>query len=205
MPCWGGAYQRYNLNFCNLQVNAPAVIPSEVVGVVRGSEKPSIFVPANDPSSCQWFYVDVPALARAAGLPENTIYIEDINENINPSNPYPIPKDANTLIRSSVMPQDHLNYTFTWYAFASLDTPNFGCTCNPLLKRLVCCYCIHNHSLFIYALISVYIVHDYSKNGRSSSSNCHVCLPFCGPIYRPAVPLWYFPGQLGNNQINLIS
>ena len=189
MPCSGGAYQRYNLNFCNLQVNAPAVIPSEVVGVVRGSEKPSIFVPANDPSSCQWFYVDVPALAHAAGLPENTIYIEDINENVNPSNPYPIPKDANTLIRSSVMPQDHLNYTFTWYAFASLDTPNFGCTCNPLLKRLVCCYCVHNHSLFIYALISVYIVHDCSKNGRGSSSNCHVCLPFCGPIYRPGVPV----------------
>lgn len=153
MPCSGGAYQRYNLSFCNLQVNAPAVIPSEVVGVVRGSEKPSIFVPANDPSSCQWFYVDVPALACAAGLPENTIYIEDVNENVNPSNPYPIPKDANTLIRSSVMPQDHLNYTFTWYAFASLDTPNFGCTCNPLLKGLVCCYCIHNHSLFIYALM----------------------------------------------------
>ncbi|XP_050257346.1 surfeit locus protein 1 [Quercus robur] len=106
----------------NIEVNAPAVIPSEVVGVVRGSEKPSIFVPANDPSSCQWFYVDVPALAHAAGLPENTVYIEDINENINPSNPYPIPKDANTLIRSSVMPQDHLNYTFTWYSLSAAVT-----------------------------------------------------------------------------------
>uniref|UniRef100_A0A2N9EE75 SURF1-like protein n=1 Tax=Fagus sylvatica TaxID=28930 RepID=A0A2N9EE75_FAGSY len=103
----------------NIEVNIPAVIPTEVVGVVRGSEQPSIFVPANDPSSCQWFYVDVPAIARAAGLPENTIYIEEINENVNPSNPYPVPKDVNTLIRSSVMPQDHLNYTLTWYAFAS--------------------------------------------------------------------------------------
>lgn len=100
----------------DLQDQAPAVAPVEVVGVIRGSEKPSIFVPANDPSSCQWFYVDVPAIARASGLPENTIYIEDINENVNPSNPYPVPKDVNTLIRSSVMPQDHLNYTLTWYA-----------------------------------------------------------------------------------------
>ncbi|XP_042963757.1 surfeit locus protein 1-like isoform X1 [Carya illinoinensis] len=105
-----------------VEVNVPAVNPTEVVGVVRGSEKPSIFVPANDPSSCQWFYVDVPAIARATGLPENTVYIEDINENVNPSNPYPLPKDVNTLIRSSVMPQDHLNYTLTWYSLSAAVT-----------------------------------------------------------------------------------
>ncbi|KAL5751191.1 hypothetical protein ACOSP7_025794 [Xanthoceras sorbifolium] len=100
----------------------PAVASVEVVGVVRGSEKPSIFVPANDPSSHQWFYVDIPAIARASGLPESTVYIEDINENINPSNPYPVPKDINTLIRSSVMPQDHLNYTLTWYSLSAAVT-----------------------------------------------------------------------------------
>ncbi|XAR49491.1 hypothetical protein NMG60_11032716 [Bertholletia excelsa] len=99
-----------------------AVTPIEVLGVVRGSEKPSIFVPENDPSSSQWFYVDVSAIARACGLPENTIYVEDINENVNPSNPYPIPKDANTLIHSSVMPQDHLNYTLTWYSLSAAVT-----------------------------------------------------------------------------------
>lgn len=101
---------------CNLQDQIPAVTPVEVVGVVRGSEKPSIFVPENDPSSGQWFYVDVPSIARACELPENTIYVEDINENISSGCPYPVPKDVNTLIRSSVMPQDHLNYTLTWYA-----------------------------------------------------------------------------------------
>ncbi|XP_059455713.1 surfeit locus protein 1 [Corylus avellana] len=106
----------------NVEVNIPAVIPTEVVGVIRGSEKPSIFVPANDPSSFQWFYIDVPAIARAAGLPEDTIYIEDINENVNPSNPYPVPKDVNTLVRSSVMPQDHLNYTLTWYSLSAAVT-----------------------------------------------------------------------------------
>ncbi|XP_052181690.1 surfeit locus protein 1 [Diospyros lotus] len=98
------------------------VTPVEIVGVVRGSEKPSIFVPANDPSSSQWFYVDVPAIARACQLPENTIYIEDINENMNPSNRYPVPKDVSTLIHSSVMPQDHLNYTLTWYSLSAAVT-----------------------------------------------------------------------------------
>ncbi|KAK2982680.1 hypothetical protein RJ640_010846 [Escallonia rubra] len=94
-------------------LEVPEVTPVEVAGVVRGSEKPSIFVPANDPSSNQWFYVDVAAIARACGLPEDTVYLEDINDKHNPSNPYPVPKDVNTLIRSSVMPQDHLNYTLT--------------------------------------------------------------------------------------------
>ncbi|XP_021292492.1 surfeit locus protein 1 [Herrania umbratica] len=101
---------------------APAIFSIEIIGVVRGSEKPSIFVPANDPNSRQWFYVDVPAIAVASGLPEDTLLIEDINENVNPSNPYPVPKDVNTLIRSSVMPQDHLNYTLTWYSLSAAVT-----------------------------------------------------------------------------------
>ncbi|WOK94663.1 surfeit locus protein 1 [Canna indica] len=94
-------------------------VPTRAVGVIRGSEKPSIFVPENDPSTGQWFYVDVPMIARACGLPENTVYIEDINENVSASNPYPIPKDVTTLIRYSVMPQDHLNYTLTWYSLSA--------------------------------------------------------------------------------------
>ncbi|XP_021742237.1 surfeit locus protein 1-like [Chenopodium quinoa] len=101
---------------------APSVTHVEVIGVIRGSEKPSIFVPENDPASGQWFFVDVPAIANASGLPQNTVYIEDINDNVSASNPYPIPKDASTLIRSSVMPQDHLNYTLTWYSLSAAVT-----------------------------------------------------------------------------------
>lgn len=101
-----------------MQQSEEAIAPSvKVVGVIRGSEKPSIFVPENNPQSGQWFYVDVSAMKRECGLPEKCIYIEDINENIKASNPYPLPKDVNTLIRHSVMPQDHLNYTITWYVF----------------------------------------------------------------------------------------
>lgn len=105
-----------------IEDHVQVVSPVEVIGIVRGSEKPSIFVPPNEPSSNQWFYVDIPAIACTCGLPEDTIYIEDINENVNPSNPYPLPKDVNTLIRSSVMPQDHLNYTFTWYSLSAAVT-----------------------------------------------------------------------------------
>ncbi|GAV73422.1 SURF1 domain-containing protein, partial [Cephalotus follicularis] len=101
---------------------APAITPVQVVGVVRGSENPSIFVPANDPSSTQWFFLNIPGIAPVLGLPENTLYIEDIIENVNPSNPYPLSKDVNILIRNSVMPQDHLNYTLTWYSLYAAVT-----------------------------------------------------------------------------------
>ncbi|XP_073024216.1 surfeit locus protein 1-like [Primulina eburnea] len=105
-----------------LEEHDAAVITVEVVGVIRGSEKPSIFVPPNDPGNSQWFYVDVPAIAQACGLSEKTIYVEAINDNIKASSPYPVPKDANALIHSSVMPQDHLNYTVTWYSLSAAVT-----------------------------------------------------------------------------------
>lgn len=124
-----------------MQADEPAMAPVRVKGVIRGSEKPSIFVPANDPNSSQWFYVDVPVIARACGLPGNTIYIEDINDDVGATNPYPIPKDVNTLIHYSVMPQNHLNYTITWYAICF--TVIMTCTCFYLLV-------IHFIYVFIY-------------------------------------------------------
>ncbi|ONK76290.1 uncharacterized protein A4U43_C03F26060 [Asparagus officinalis] len=102
--------------------NEPNIPPVRVIGVARESEKPSIFVPENDPKTGQWFYVDVPMIARACGLPEDTLYIEDINENASATNPYPVPKDVNTLIQFSVMPQDHRNYTITWYSLSAAVT-----------------------------------------------------------------------------------
>ncbi|KAL6645637.1 hypothetical protein ACP70R_017245 [Stipagrostis hirtigluma subsp. patula] len=104
------------------EIEKPGKPPVRVIGVIRGSEKPSIFVPANEPRTGQWFYVDVPMIARACGLPENTVYIEDINEDVSATNPYPVTKDVNTLIRHSVMPQDHLKYTFTWYTLSAAVT-----------------------------------------------------------------------------------
>lgn len=100
----------------------PVMAPVRVIGVIRGSEKPSIFVPANDPNNGQWFYVDIPMIARACGLPENTIYVEDVTDDASATNPYPVPKDVNTLIRQSVMPQDHVNYAITWYSLSAAVT-----------------------------------------------------------------------------------
>eukprot|EP00252_Welwitschia_mirabilis_P006617 TRINITY_DN17506_c0_g2_i1.p1 TRINITY_DN17506_c0_g2~~TRINITY_DN17506_c0_g2_i1.p1 ORF type:complete len:342 (+),score=45.15 TRINITY_DN17506_c0_g2_i1:189-1214(+) len=94
----------------------------KVVGVIRGSEHPTIFMPPNDPESGQWFHVDIPAMTQTAGLPENTVYVEEIESQHSPSNPYPVPKDVKTFVRYSVMPQDHLNYALTWYSLSAATT-----------------------------------------------------------------------------------
>ncbi|XP_042442584.1 surfeit locus protein 1-like [Zingiber officinale] len=101
-----------------LKVEEDILHPTRVVGVIRGSEDPNIFVPENDPSSGQWFYVNIPMIARSCALTENTLYIQDINEDFSATNPYPFPKDVNKLFRYSVMPQDHLNYTLTWHSLS---------------------------------------------------------------------------------------
>jgi hypothetical protein len=62
------------LNTSILHVHAIQVV--RVEGIVRASEPRGSFVPDNDPAAGQWFWVDVPALAKAAGLPPETPLIE---------------------------------------------------------------------------------------------------------------------------------
>lgn len=45
-------------------------------GVTRVSEPRSSFVPDNNPGKGEWYWVDVPALAQAAGLPPETQLVE---------------------------------------------------------------------------------------------------------------------------------
>lgn len=82
----------------------------EVVGMVRKSEIPDIFVLPNDPSSGKWFFVDVPALAQAMGLGEDTIYVEKTNKDMHESRLYPVPRDDEDLIRSKGVPMDNYFY-----------------------------------------------------------------------------------------------
>ena len=45
-------------------------------GVIRESENPSSFVQANIPAKGEWYWLDVPGMARAAGLPSDTPMME---------------------------------------------------------------------------------------------------------------------------------
>jgi surfeit locus 1 family protein len=96
-----------------------------VAGVIRDGEQPNMFVPNNQPEIGQWFYVDVPAMARTLGLPEDVTYMEAVaasSPDREGRKKFPLPKESDSFLKSSVMPQDHLNYALTWYTLSAATT-----------------------------------------------------------------------------------
>lgn len=82
-----------------------------LTGVVRLSEKPGAFTPAPDLKTRLWFIKDVPAMAKAAGVPALPVLIE---ADATP-NPGGWPLGGQTRID---IPNDHLGYAMTWFALA---------------------------------------------------------------------------------------
>ena len=133
-----------------------------VRGVVRFSERPSMFVPKNNAERGDWFFIDVPALCKATGLPQSTPLIEivtqdeEIVQSGGKANPtamdilggrttiqsvndvrggeeYPLPKSLGDLRHFSVMPRDHMNYALTWFSLSAATT---GLALQILRKRM---------------------------------------------------------------------
>ena len=111
----------------------------EVQGVVRASERPSSFAPANAPAKGVWFWAEVPAMRRALGLGAGAPYVWVVSDHgtmrtkrpktamdvlafrnkVEPEvETYPLPKDLGQLAEFSVMPYDHLNYALTWFSLS---------------------------------------------------------------------------------------
>lgn len=82
-----------------------------LTGVVRLPEKPGAFTPAPDLKTRLWFVKDVPAMAKAAGVPALPVLIE---ADATP-NPGGWPLGGQTRID---IPNDHLGYAMTWFALA---------------------------------------------------------------------------------------
>jgi len=91
--------------------------PGEVTvdGLLRmaPAEKPGWFIPANDPGRDEWFWIDLPALAHAAGVPDALPFYVEAGPAPNPGG-FPVGGQANT-----DLPNDHLQYAITWYALAA--------------------------------------------------------------------------------------
>ena len=85
-----------------------------VTGLVRVpvDGKPSWFTPDNDPARNSWFYVDVAAMAKAAGIEHTLPYYVDADSSPNPGG---WPQGGQTL---TDLPNNHLQYAITWYALA---------------------------------------------------------------------------------------
>ncbi len=81
-------------------------------GLLRGSQHGGWFVPENKPPERVWWYVDVPAMARAAGLEGARPYFLEAGPAPNPGG-YPIGGQSRI-----ELPNNHLQYAITWYSFA---------------------------------------------------------------------------------------
>ncbi|MGD9617621.1 MAG: SURF1 family protein [Alphaproteobacteria bacterium] len=88
--------------------------PVRVAGPLRLPKgRPGWLVPDNRPDMNYWFWVDLPAMAAATGLPDVAPFYIDADATPNPDG---WPKGGVTPID---LPNDHLNYAITWFALAA--------------------------------------------------------------------------------------
>lgn len=85
----------------------------EVTGLLRFSEEPSLFVPANDPARNAFYRVSVAEISAARGLPGAAPFLVDANARPNPGG---LPVGGTTRI---AFPNRHLEYALTWYGLAA--------------------------------------------------------------------------------------
>jgi len=85
-----------------------------VVGLLRlpSQTKPSFFLPDNRPDLNLWFWVDLPAMAKAAGVADPVPFYVDADKTPNPGG---WPKGGITRLD---LPNDHLQYAITWFSLA---------------------------------------------------------------------------------------
>jgi len=85
-----------------------------IVGLLRLSPaaKPSFFLPENRPDLNLWFWIDLPAMAKAAGITDPVPFYIDADKTPNPGG---WPQGGQTL---TDLPNNHLQYAITWYSLA---------------------------------------------------------------------------------------
>lgn len=83
-----------------------------VGGILALPSKAGLFVPDNQPARGEWFRVDLPAMAKAAGLSAVAPFYIEADATPNPGG---WPRgDANV----PELPNHHLQYAITWFALA---------------------------------------------------------------------------------------
>ena len=85
---------------------------TSVEGYLRVPAGQGWFVPDNEPAKNFWFYVDISAMARVAGLGDAKPYLLETGPAENPGG-YPVGG-----VTRFDAPNDHLQYAIIWYAMA---------------------------------------------------------------------------------------
>ncbi len=82
-----------------------------IEGIARPAARPNPFTPDNEVASNRWYWIDLPAMEKAVGMPLLPILIE-AGPAANPGG-LPVGSLGTIDIRN-----DHLGYAVTWYALA---------------------------------------------------------------------------------------
>ena len=85
-----------------------------VTGILRPGHQKNWLTPDNEPDKNFWFWIDIPAMARAARVQDRVVQDGFLEADAMP-NPGGFPIGGQTRIN---LPNDHLQYAITWYALA---------------------------------------------------------------------------------------
>ncbi|MBI3452551.1 MAG: SURF1 family protein [Rhodospirillales bacterium] len=83
-----------------------------IEGILRTEPRRGWLMPDNDPVRNVWLWFDLPAMARAAGVPGAAPFYVEAGPAPNPGG-YPL--GGQTMVE---LPNNHLQYAITWYALA---------------------------------------------------------------------------------------
>lgn len=87
--------------------------PTAVTGLLRLPEPPGWFTPANQPAKNSWYFIDIPTMAKAAGVGTALPFYIDAGRTPNPGG-WPVGGQTIT-----TLPNHHLQYAITWYSLAA--------------------------------------------------------------------------------------
>ena len=93
---------------------------TSVTGILRASEPRGLFVPAPDPVKNEWFNRDVSGIAAARGLGDVAPYLIEVD-----SVPGQTTWPRGGQLRVD-LPNNHLQYAFTWFGIAACLVGVFG-------------------------------------------------------------------------------
>jgi surfeit locus 1 family protein len=103
-----------------------------VTGIVRGSDRQTLFTPDNEPKANRWFWRDLPAMTRAM-FPHGTIEVAPLFLEAEKS-PVPggWPEGGQTRLD---IPNNHLQYAITWFLLAAALLVIYGLYVRSLRRR----------------------------------------------------------------------
>jgi surfeit locus 1 family protein len=122
-----GAVVMVNRGFVPMELRDPSTRPQSrpegdvtVTGLVRAPETRNACTPADDPAKNTWFTRDPEAIAKAHNLGRAAPFYVEADATANPGG---WPQGGQSRLN---LPNDHLQYAFTWYGIALTLVGVFG-------------------------------------------------------------------------------